>query len=348
MAGPAARRTPPGVVPLYMGDGDHRPPRLPYRYDLRMTDLTPFANRIGKNFRHWHKWARRRGVSCFRVYDRDIPEFPFALDWYEGRVHLQEFSVPGREEVGAEYGEEIRVVVAAALGIAQEEVILKSRQRQRGLAQYEKLGSHEEEMVVHEGGLRFLVNLTDYLDTGLFLDHRQTRQMVRERSQGRRFLNLFAYTGSFTVYAAAGGARETVTVDLSNTYQEWTLRNLELNGFEMRRHRLERADVFRYLDGARWRRERFDLIVLDPPSFSNSKRMHGVLDVQRDHPRLIEGCLELLNPNGELVFSNNLRRFRLDDVVAQRALVEEITRDTVPEDFRRHRPHQCWVIRAKG
>lgn len=189
------------------------------------------------------------------------------------------------------------------------------------------------------------MNLHAYLDTGLFLDHRRTRALVRSRAAGRRFLNLFAYTGSFTVYAAAGGARESVTVDLSNTYQEWARRNLELNGIDLARHRLLREDVFTYLEQAAARDERFDLVVLDPPTFSNSKRMREVLDVQRDHPRLINGVLRLLAPDGELFFSTNRQGFTLQAEAIEGARIEEITRQTLPEDFARAQAHRCWRIR---
>ncbi|MES9955911.1 MAG: class I SAM-dependent methyltransferase [Sedimenticola sp.] len=310
-----------------------------------MTDLTPFINRLKKNARHLNKWARRREISCYRLYDRDIPEFPLALDWYEGRVHLQEFVKPDRSF--ADHADELKQAIAETLEIPSERVIFKTRERQRGLAQYEKHETESGDFVVHEGGLKFLVNLERYLDTGLFLDHRQTRAMVRELAGGRRFLNLFAYTGSFSVYAAAGGAAESETVDLSNTYQEWTRRNFELNGMDSARHRLVRADVFSYLRRAASKKRRFDLIVMDPPSFSNSKKMKDVLDVQRDHVSLIKGCLELLSPDGDLIFSNNLRRFRLDPEIEQLAAVEEITGKTQPEDFKRHKPHHCWRIRHR-
>jgi 23S rRNA (cytosine1962-C5)-methyltransferase len=199
--------------------------------------------------------------------------------------------------------------------------------------------------VVSEGGLKFEVDLHSYLDTGLFLDHRETRALVRQRAAGRRMLNLFAYTGSFSVYAAAGGALATTSVDLSNTYQAWTQRNLALNGFSGDAHQLERADVFEYLERAQRERRLFGLIVLDPPSFSNSKKMQEILDVQRDHRRLIEACLELLTPNGELFFSTNRRRFKLDDALQALPGAEEITRQTLPDDFKRNPAHRCWIFR---
>jgi 23S rRNA (cytosine1962-C5)-methyltransferase len=308
-------------------------------------DLSPFANRLRKNQRHWNKWARRRAVSCYRIYDRDIPEFPLAIDWYEGRVHAQEFARPAADEPDPQQEQALAELLCEVLTIKPEDLAFKTRQRQRGPAQYEKTGRHSRPFVVHEAGLAFEVDLHGYLDTGLFLDHRLTRLLVREQAAGKQVLNLFAYTGSFTVYAAAGGAANTTSVDLSNTYLAWGRRNLQLNDLDGPHHRFVRSDVFRYLEQAQRQRERFDLIILDPPSFSNSKKMLEILDLQRDHPRLIQACLALLNPDGKLLFSTNRRRFRLDPTLEESGLWEEITRQTLPEDFRRHPAHRCWRYR---
>ncbi len=308
-----------------------------------MSWLDPFRNRLNKTRRHWDKWARRRGITCYRIYDRDLPEFPLAIDRYEQQLHMQLFQ---RRQSEWDEAQEQQLIQATAelLAMAPESISFKSRRRQTGRSQYQKVSDAGDRFRVREAGLEFLVDLRSYLDTGLFLDHRQTRQMVRERAAGRRFLNLFAYTGSFTVHAAAGGAESSLTVDISNSYQQWSRDNFRLNGMDLKRHRLQREDVFRYLQQARSKRQRFDLIVMDPPSFSNSKKMRGVLDVQRDHRQLIEQCLELLAPQGELFFSNNLRRFRMNSELERQPWVREITSKTVPEDFRRHRPHRCWLI----
>jgi len=303
-------------------------------------DLTPFANRLRKNHRHWGKWARRRGISCYRIYDRDIPEFPLLVDWYEGRVHAQTY-LRSNVEMSEQ---ELTPVLCEVLEITPEQLAFKSRQQQKGSSQYEKIGRYRRPFNVQEAGLIFEVDLHSYLDTGLFLDHRITRSMVLERSDGRRLLNLFAYTGSFSVYAAAGGAEGSVTVDLSNTYQDWSRRNFKLNQMDESQHQLVREDVFKYLYLAQKNQERFDLIMLDPPSFSNSKRMRDTLDIQRDHPKLLEGCVQLLNPGGEIIFSNNLRKFRIDPAIGEHG--EEITNKTVPEDFKRHKAHRCWLFRA--
>ncbi len=303
-------------------------------------DLTPLANRLRKNQRHWGKWARRREISCYRIYDRDIPEFPLLIDWYDGRVHAQTI-LRNDKEMNVE---EIAPLLSEVLEVTIHDIAFKSRMQQKGNTQYERLRKHGRPFTVHEAGLSFEVDLHSYLDTGLFLDHRITRAMVRDISKGKRILNLFAYTGSFSVYAAAGGASSTVSVDLSNSYQDWSRRNFELNSMDPSKHMLVREDVFKYLHLAQKKRERFDLIILDPPSFSNSKRMRDTLDVQRDHPRLLEGSVQLLNPGGQIIFSNNLRRFKIDPTIGKYG--EEITHKTVPEDFKRHTAHRCWLFKA--
>lgn len=305
-------------------------------------DTASFANRLRKNQRHWSKWARRRGISCFRIYDRDIPEFPLAIDWYEGRAHAQTFARKGIEALETEQEEHMAQVICEVLEINTGDLAFKTRQRQKGLSQYEKTGRRGRPFTVHEAGLAFEVDLHRYLDTGLFLDHRNTRALVRDKAAGKRVLNLFAYTGSFSVYAAAGNAHAVTSVDLSNTYLDWAERNLQLNGLESERHDFIRADVFSYLEQANRERKQFGLIVLDPPSFSNSKMMQATLDVQRDHGRLISACLPLLKQGGELFFSTNRRKFKADPVLMNDAVWLEITQQTVPEDFRRHPSHRCW------
>jgi 23S rRNA (cytosine1962-C5)-methyltransferase len=306
-------------------------------------DTDGLNNRVLKNQRHLQKWARREGIEAFRLYDRDIPEFPLAIDRYADWLHVQAFEK--RRPLGANDLDSIRQALAEALQLPQDQVIIKHRRRQRGSSQYEKQHGSAPSFNVNERGLRFEVNLGRYLDTGLFLDHRDTRQMIRERANGTRFLNLFAYTGSFTVYAAAGGAESMVTVDMSKTYQAWGRRNLLHNRLGDPRHDFVQCDVFAFLERMRGSRTRFDLVVLDPPSFSNSKRMRASFDVQRDHPDLLRGTLELLAPGGELFFSNNRQGFRLDPALAELADVSEISDQTVPLDFSRHRPHRCWRIR---
>ena len=314
-----------------------------------MSDITAFANRLGKNAKHYLKWARRHNIEAWRLYDRDIPQFPFAIDVYGGQIHLQEYDtgwLMPPEEYEA-WLAEVLEAVAFITGFAPADIHLKRRERQKGTQQYEKTGRAGEDFIVHEHGRRFWVNLEKYLDTGLFLDHRNTRQRVGEMAAGKRFLNLFAYTGSFSVYAASGGAAASETVDLSNTYLDWARRNFELNGIDEARHQIVRADVFQYLQAAAQAGKQFDLMVMDPPSFSNSKKMLDILDIQRDHLRLIDGAMALLASDGLLFFSNNLRSFALDEAVAQKYAVKDISKQSVPEDFRNKKIHQCWEIRHR-
>ena len=314
-----------------------------------MSDITAFANRLGKNAKHYLKWARRHNIEAWRLYDRDIPQFPFAIDVYGGQIHLQEYDTGWlmQPEEYETWLSEVLEAVAFITGFAPADIHLKRRERQKGTQQYEKTGKAGADFIVHEHGRRFWVNLEKYLDTGLFLDHRNTRQRVGEMAAGKRFLNLFAYTGSFSVYAATGGAAASETVDLSNTYLDWARRNFELNGIDEARHQIVRADVFQYLQAAAQAGKTFDLIVMDPPSFSNSKKMLDILDIQRDHLRLIDGAMALLASDGLLFFSNNLRSFALDEAVAQKYAVKDISKQSVPEDFRNKKIHQCWEIRHR-
>ena len=314
-----------------------------------MTDTTPFANRLGKNIKHLMKWAKRNGIEAWRIYDRDIPQFPFAVDVYGSQIHLQEYDtgwLMQPEEYEAWLAEIIEAIVFVT-GFSSDDIHLKRRERQKGVQQYEKTGRAGEDFTIEENGRRFWVNLDKYLDTGLFLDHRNTRKKVGDTAAGKRFLNLFSYTGSFTVYAATGGAVSSETVDLSNTYLDWARRNFELNGIDLAKHQIIRADVFQYLQTAFEAGKQFDLIVMDPPSFSNSKKMSDTLDIQRDHARLIQGAMKLLAPNSLMYFSNNLRSFELDESIAEQYLVKDISKQSVPDDFCNKKIHQCREIRHR-
>ncbi|HKQ24936.1 MAG TPA: class I SAM-dependent methyltransferase [Burkholderiales bacterium] len=313
------------------------------------TQAQMLLNRVAKNFKHLKRWARREGIECFRVYDRDIPELPFALDVYGQSAQLQEYSAPIADvRAQREWRSAMHGAAAQALEMSMRQVVLKQRHGQSPEAQYRKLGPRED-FIVSEGGHRFIVNLTEYLDTGLFLDHRETRARVQGLAKGGHVLNLFCYTGSFSVYAAAGGAKTTTSVDLSNSYLDWARRNFELNGMDAGRHRLIRADARRFVRDEAAAGQRYDLIVLDPPSFSNSKRMEGVLAVQRDHVALIHECIELLAREGELLFATNLRSFRLDAAALTGLKIAEISSQTVPPDFRNRKIHKCWrICRGEG
>ena len=300
------------------------------------------GNRVAKNARHLRKWARREGVSCYRLYDRDIPEIPLAIDWYEGRLYVAEFVRAGAEPRPEAWLDEMAAGAARALAVATDKVFTKQRQRQRGRPQYQRLAVTGARFVVEEGGHQFYVNLVDYLDTGLFLDHRRTRARVEREASGKRFLNLFCYTGSFTVYAAAGGARESVNVDMSQRYLDWAADNLALNQLDGDQHHFVCDDALEFIADPDRMTERFDLAVLDPPTFSNSKRMSGVLDLQRDHVDLINQTMRLLTGDGVLYFSTNSRRFKLAGEGIVAASIEEVTATTLPKDFRNQRIHRCF------
>jgi 23S rRNA (cytosine1962-C5)-methyltransferase len=307
------------------------------------------ANRFARVHKHLRKWARRTDVSCYRLYEKDIADQPLIVDWYDGDAVVWAFPRTRNETPEQERAWLAAVVEAARAGLQlpEERVWLKRRaqqkDRQEGDGQYHRLGDRRAVKPVREQGLQFEVNLSDYLDTGLFLDHRPTRARVRDESAGKAVLNLFAYTGAFTCYARAGGAARTLTVDLSNTYLEWARRNLALNAFALdERHRLERADCLAWLGrAASVGDERFDLIVCDPPTFSNSTAMEHDFSVGRDHPWLLERCRALLAPGGVLYFSTNFRGFELTGGTAG-FTIEDITESSIPEDFRNRRIHGCW------
>ncbi len=312
-----------------------------------------FANRLRKNLARLEPWAERERIDCYRLYDADMPEYAFAVDVY-GRdsrhLIVQEYAPPKsvNQESARQRRREVLAVLPEVLAVPLAHVHSRVRKPQKGAEQYEKRALSAERHVVQEGGLKFWVNFRDYLDTGLFLDHRIVRGMLREWAREADFLNLFCYTGTATVYAAAGGARSSVGVDLSNTYLDWAHENLLLNGFGGEEHELHRADCLQWLEGQETWGPRFDLIFLDPPTFSNSKRMEGVLDVQRDHVGMIRRSLKLLRPAGRLVFSTNYTRFKLDAETLGDLSVEDISARTIPRDFERHaRIHHCFVVRFK-
>lgn len=322
-------------------------------FDLRSTPLNEgaqmLANRLLKNKRKLEPWLARENISCYRLYDADMPEYSAAIDVYGSAFHIQEYRAPKTiDEASAtrRFNEIIHACVHT-FQLDPDNVYSKTRMRQKGKSQYEKQGesAHNKMMEVKEGSARLLVNLQDYLDTGLFLDHRPLRRMLHEQAMGKSFLNLFCYTATATVQAALGGAKSSISVDMSNTYLEWAKDNFELNNISTKRHRLFRQDVVAWLTQCR---EGFDLIMLDPPSFSNSKNTATVLDIQRDHVSLITRCMDILNPGGILYFSNNLQSFKLDADALAKYRVENITEASLDPDFERNKKiHTCWKITAK-
>ncbi len=333
-------------------------------FEIRVRDAAPreakplsagaqmLKNRLEKNLRHLRKRLAREGIACFRAYDQDLPEYAAAIDVYaqeggDAWLHVQEYRAPAEVPVATAQQRlrEVARVASEVFGVPRERVAIKTRERGKGGSKYGQFDQRGEFVEVDEGGLKFLVNLTDYLDTGLFLDHRLVRARLRELAEGRRFLNLFAYTATASVYAAAGGARDTTSVDLSATYLDWASRNLALNGFTGARHRLVQADALTFL---RQERSHYGLIYVDPPTFSNSKRAED-FDVQRDHAALLDACGEHLANDGVIVFSNNFRRFKLDaEALAERFDIEDWSAASIPFDFaRRADIHGCWLLRHR-
>jgi 23S rRNA (guanine2069-N7)-methyltransferase / 23S rRNA (guanine2445-N2)-methyltransferase len=306
-----------------------------------------FSNRLKRTARHLRRWPAR-GITCYRLYDRDIPEVPLAVDVYDGHLHIAEYDRP-HERSQAQHTDWLDLMTSTAadvLGIPRENAFLKRRQRQRGTDQYGKFAEKHCRFTVCEGGLKFEVNLSDYLDTGLFLDHRITRDSVRKEASGRRMLNLFAYTGAFSVYAADGGASATTSVDLSKTYLDWAKRNMVANDFTGAEHRSVQTNAMEFLrDHAPG--EYYDLVVVDPPTFSNSKRTDTDFDIQRDYAELLRATTGLMPAGGVIYFSTNFRRFKLDPTALPKLNVLDISRQTIPDDFRNKRIHRCWRMVVK-
>ena len=306
-----------------------------------------FANRLQKNLKQLGKWARKEDVQCYRLYDADMPEYSMAVDLYGDWVHVQEYAAPKSidpEKAKARMFDAI-AAIPQALGVDKSKVVIKRRERQSGTKQYQRQATQGQFMEVSEGGVKLLVNLTDYLDTGLFLDHRPLRLRIQKEAAGKRFLNLFCYTATATVHAAKGGARSTTSVDLSKTYLDWARRNLSLNGYSDK-NKLEQGDVMAWLAEDRGE---YELIFIDPPTFSNSKRMEGIFDIQRDHVQLLDLAMARLTKDGVLYFSNNFRKFELDESLAARYQVEEISDSTLDPDFARNQKiHRAWRFTLRG
>ncbi len=305
-----------------------------------------FQNRLTKMWKHYSKPARKQEITCFRFYDHDLPEFPFAIDYYDGAVHVSEY----KRKHGMEEEEHMawlaacKEVIAQVLAVPATEIFVKVRQRKEGKqGQYDKFDVAKQEKIVAEGGLKFIINLTDYLDTGLFLDHRITRQMVREAAKDKKVLNLFCYTGSFSVYAAAGGAAAVTSVDLSKTYINWAKRNMQFNKlYDDEKHEFIQADVMEVIEELPT--EMYDLIICDPPTFSNSKRMDDTFDVQRDHVTLLKKLLKATKINGQIFFSNNYRKFQIDREAIPAFEVKDITGATTSFDFHGRLHRSCFLI----
>jgi 23S rRNA (guanine2445-N2)-methyltransferase / 23S rRNA (guanine2069-N7)-methyltransferase len=306
-----------------------------------------FANRLKKNLKRTLKWARKNGVYCFRVYDRDLPDYNVSIDLYEKFVHVQEYAPPAsiEEKTAVKRFRLVLKIVREILSVRSDRVFIKTRARQRGKKQYQKSSGSGKMFEVREGMCRYLVNFTDYLDTGLFIDHRPVRLRLFREAKDKRFLNLFGYTGTATVQAAAGGALSTMTVDLSDRYLHWARMNLFLNGYDTITNKVERADSLQWLKDCH---DKFDLVFVDPPTFSNTKKEKRVFDIQRDHSRLLFLAMQRTEKDGLLIFSTNFRRFKPDETLFKKFMVKEITDSTIPFDYvRNSKIHRCWEFRHR-
>lgn len=304
-----------------------------------------FRNRLEKVYKHLSKQAKRQGITCYRIYDHDLPEFPFIIEIYEDKLYVSEYKRKHSlsDEEHEEWLAQCSKVMSEVLEVDEEDTFIKMRKRKEGRQdQYQKVNEAKNEFIVLENSLKFIANLSDYLDTGLFLDHRITRQMVGELSNEKRVLNLFCYTGSFSVYAAAGKASKVVSVDLSKTYLNWAERNMQINFPDFKNHEIVHADVKQYLKTIA--ANSFDLIVMDPPTFSNSKRMEDFLDIQKDHVELINDCMKALSENGILFFSTNYTKFQIEKEKLHVSEIKDITKQTTPFDFAGKLKRQCWRI----
>lgn len=306
--------------------------------------LQMFENRLQKVYKHVSKIARRQNITCYRVYDDDIPEFPFSIEIYEDHIYVAEYQRRhGMEEDAHEaWLDQCLQKIADVLQFPPEAIFVKQRMRKEDRqGQYQRVAQEKNEFIVNEAGLKFKVNLSDYLDTGLFLDHRTTRGMVRDEAAGKKVLNLFCYTGSFSVYAASVGA-EVTSVDLSKTYLGWAEENMAINNIDPQKHHFIHADVLQYLDTLKL--NTFDLVILDPPTFSNSKRMKEHLDIQRDHVDILNRVLLATKKGGVIYFSNNYRRFVLDEAQIEASAIKDITNQTMPFDFQQKMIRKCYRI----
>lgn len=303
------------------------------------------GNRIRKNYRHIRKWAKRTATDCFRLYDREIPQYPLIIDFYAGRFCVQ-FIAPSRDrpQPSQELIEETHKILKSIFNIGDEAIYWRTRIRSKQTRQYEKEDSSKEFFVVYEYGIKFKINLKDYLDTGLFMDHRETRQLVASLSKGKRVLNLFAYTCSFSVQAAATGASYTKSVDMSNTYTAWGKDNFRLNSLSPKNHDIVRADCLTFLDGEIRSGTKYDIIIIDPPTLSRSKKMSGLFEIQKDYVSLISKALALLNKEGLIIFSTNSRKFKFDETLFNNCKIQELTSKTIPWDFHDKKIHRTWKI----
>lgn len=308
-----------------------------------------FINRLRKNYRHLRKWGKRTQTDCFRIYDKEIHGYPLAIDFYSGRFCVHYFSKNrSDEDVPQKVQEEVNEALMSLFDTSAEKIYWRTRFKRTKYEQYEKKDGAKEYFQGHEYGLKFWINLVDYLDTGLFLDHRETRRLVGLEAKGKRVLNLFAYTCAFSLHAALGGAHFTKSVDMSNTYTTWGKDNFLLNGFSLENHVVVREDCMKFLDDEIKKKEKYDIIIIDPPTISRSKKMDGMFDIQLDYKALLLKAFRLLDKDGVIFFSTNSRKFRFEESIFDTFSVIEITHKTVPQDFHDKKIHRCWKISNKA
>ena len=304
-----------------------------------------FKNSLRNNYRHIRKFAKRTNTDCFRIYDREIPHYPLAIDYYADRYCIHYFSkTHDDEEPSSQLVEEVNQTLRSLFNAQPDHIYWRTRLRRKRLEQYEKADISKDFFIAHEYGVQFKINLVDYLDTGLFLDHRETRQMVASDAKGKRLLNLFAYTCSFSVHAAIHGALSTKSVDLSNTYTAWGKENFLLNGLSLKNNVIIRADCLRFLEEEVRTPNKYDVIIIDPPTISRSKKMTAMFDIQQDYPFVLQHALQLLSQDGILYFSNNSRKFDFDESLFAGWTIREITSKTIPDDFHNKKIHRCWKL----
>lgn len=310
---------------------------------------SPLKNCIRKNYRHVRKWAKRTHTSAFRIYDRHIKEYPLAIDFYAGRFCVHYFLYSREdEEPPQEKKEEVEQAITSLFEVKPDVIYWRTRLRRKKIEQYEKAGESKEFFTVLEYGIKFKVNLLDYLDTGLFLDHRETRHLVASLAKGKRLLNLFAYTCAFSVHAAVAGAAFTKSVDMSNTYTEWGRENFLLNSLPLKNNEIVRADCLKFLDEEIHFGQKYDLIVIDPPTLSRSKKMDQLFDIQEDYVFLLSKAQKLLLKGGAIFFSTNARKFVLDETYFRGLIFQDISEKTLPLDFHDPKIHRCWKIFANN
>lgn len=312
-----------------------------------MSNNSIIRNRLIKNYKKLKSWLNQESIEAFRLYEKDIPEYPYIVDIYKDYALIYEKGKKLEDEetsLREKHLGELIHAIKDVMDLSEDKIILKRRIVQKGKSQYEKTDHESPKIIVQERKARFYVNLFDYLDTGLFLDHRPLRKIVTKEVKGKKVLNLFAYTGSLSIAAALGGA-EVTTVDMSNTYINWAYDNFRLNNIQFSAHHFMAKNVFDFLKETQ---EKYDLIILDPPSFSNSKKMDGTFDVGRDHRGLIDLCMQHLTQKGKLYFSNNFRKFKLDPIIYENYKVKDITKLSIPRDFRDQKIHVCYEIHHQG